>query len=259
MRPLRIEFPTHPIKPPLLLAAASPPGAWSSLAGASGETARAAHSARDAPDQSDPAESPASTTRPPNATAAPPPWSQTATRCPSAAPAAAHTRETSARTRAARPRSLGATMRQHNTKRLHASATVNGSQRVPSAVRNHPLKSAVQTSLGACAAAKRLGQRDNIARATTRLTQPGPPQQIAHRAGRRPDARAASRSGKHRPQFLGPPARMRAPQRHDRRPGCRSAIARPCALRRPRSLRQARAPDPPRSGPPICSRSCRLI
>jgi hypothetical protein len=46
------------------------------------------------------------------------------------------------------PRSVGATMRQYNTKRLHASITASGSQRVPSAVRNHPLKSAVQTSLG---------------------------------------------------------------------------------------------------------------
>jgi hypothetical protein len=46
------------------------------------------------------------------------------------------------------PRAVGATMRQHNTKRLHASITVSGSQRVPFAVRNHPLKSAVQTSLG---------------------------------------------------------------------------------------------------------------
>ena len=51
------------------------------------------------------------------------------------------------------PRMVGSTMRQHNTKRLHASRIVSGSQRVPSAVRNHPLKSAVQRSLGLRAAA----------------------------------------------------------------------------------------------------------
>jgi hypothetical protein len=48
---------------------------------------------------------------------------------------------------------LGAIIRQHSTNRLCTSATVNGSHRVPSAVRNHPLKSTVHTSLGACAAA----------------------------------------------------------------------------------------------------------
>ena len=50
------------------------------------------------------------------------------------------------------PRSLGATIRQHNTA-TYASAIVSGSHRVPSVVRNHPLKSAVHTSLGAAAAA----------------------------------------------------------------------------------------------------------
>src|SRR3954466_14946286 len=52
------------------------------------------------------------------------------------------------------PHSLGATIRQQNTNRLHASITVNGSHRVASAVRNQPLKSAVQTSFGARAAAR---------------------------------------------------------------------------------------------------------
>src|SRR5439155_8630274 len=52
------------------------------------------------------------------------------------------------------PRSLGVTMRQHNTNRLHASATVSGSHRVPSVVRNHPLTSVVHTSFGAVAAAR---------------------------------------------------------------------------------------------------------
>jgi hypothetical protein len=45
------------------------------------------------------------------------------------------------------------TMRQHKTNRLQASATVSGSQRVPSAVREHPLKSVAHTSFGAVAAA----------------------------------------------------------------------------------------------------------
>ena len=52
------------------------------------------------------------------------------------------------------PASLGATIRQQNTNRANASAIVSGSHRTPSPVRNQPLKSAVQTSLGAWAAAK---------------------------------------------------------------------------------------------------------
>src|SRR5688572_13525708 len=51
------------------------------------------------------------------------------------------------------PPALGAVIRQQSTKRLHASITVSGSHRVPSCVRNHPLKSAVQTAFGAVAAA----------------------------------------------------------------------------------------------------------
>ena len=47
------------------------------------------------------------------------------------------------------PIALGRTIRQHNTNRLQASVTVSGSHRVPSAVRNHPLKSAAHTSFGA--------------------------------------------------------------------------------------------------------------
>src|SRR5919205_990183 len=50
------------------------------------------------------------------------------------------------------PLAVGATIRQQNTNRLHASAIVSGSHRVPSAVRNQPLKSAVHTSFGAVAA-----------------------------------------------------------------------------------------------------------
>jgi len=52
------------------------------------------------------------------------------------------------------PSRVGATMSQHNRKRLCASLSVSGSQRLPSRVRNQPLKSAHQTSLGPRASEK---------------------------------------------------------------------------------------------------------
>ena len=172
-------------------------------------------------------------------------------RCPCAAPAATHSPETCAQTTAAPRARSGATIRQHNTNRLHASATVSGSHRVRSAVRNQPLKSAVQTSFGACAAAKRLRQRHDIARAATRLTH------ALRGATDRPScsppatrAAAAARSGSAR-SFFGPQcgcrrrsARIAAADRVGHRPAVR--------VRRPRSLHQPMLPDPPRTGRPIC-------
>jgi hypothetical protein len=49
------------------------------------------------------------------------------------------------------PAHVGSTMRTSTRYRLAASVSVNGSQRVPSAVRNHPLKSIDHSSLAAVA------------------------------------------------------------------------------------------------------------
>ena len=150
-------------------------------------------------------------------------------------------------------RAVGATMRQHSTNRLHASATVSGSQRVPSAVRNQPLKSAVQTSFGACAAASGC-----VSGTTYRSRRRGVLRPFAAQADRPSCSRAGQRCVRlparrsSAAQFCGPQcgcARRSASiaVAHVRPP----SPARGC-VRRARSLGQPGRAGPPRTGRPTC-------